>query len=754
MLQLFPSHPLSTVHRSVPLRMRSDLIVRMRQVGNKRSYIIKDPISLVHHRLWEEEYALLCMLDGATSLASMKRAFEERFPAARLDVQRLQVLHGRFHRNDLVVSDGPDQGGSLYRRFERNRIQSRWNTLRSWLSIRFRGFNPDPLLEVADRRIGWFFSPLALVVIAAGILLTLMYFVVHGSSVVAKLPPLDAYLTPVNFVWLLVSLALLKILHEIGHGLACKHYGGECNEMGILFLLFTPCLYCDVTDSWMIDSKWKRAMIAAAGIWFEWIAASLCMWIWWLSHPGILNAICLQTMLVGSIGTLAFNGNPLLRYDGYYVLSDLLDHPNLWRRANEVVRRSIGAFYMKRVDLDSGSDDQRGIPFLWWYGLVSGLYRWVLSIVILYVLYRILHALRLEWMAAAMIASILIGVIAYGGNGALCWVSDPRTRRHLRMGRVSMTLLIVVAVIAFVVWFPLPAAVRAPVSMQSANARSVVVTVEGRLVRALREGTVVKAGDVIALLESKELGLKLATRRGELARQRAKLVGLESRRGDEPLIAAQIPTVREAIAGLETEVKRVESEFDQLTLLAPIDGVLLAPGQINPPIDEIEIATWSGSPLEPQVVGAFLRRGTLVCQVGAAASIEGIAYLTQHQVELVRPNERASLKISSLPEQRFEGHVVEVGSTDHSDIPSELVRSGIVPVRIDRQGMSRWLSPMYAVRIALDRTVVDSAHPHPIHHSLGTATISVAPQPIATRVARFLYQTFAVDPTVQQRSGP
>ncbi|MGH7128191.1 MAG: hemolysin D, partial [Planctomycetaceae bacterium] len=134
-------------------------------------------------------------------------------------------------------------------------------------------------------------------------------------------------------VWILVALAVVKIGHELAHAAACKHFGGECHEMGLMLLVFTPCLYCNVSDAWMLPSKWHRAAVGAAGMYLEVVLAAACTFLWWFSTPGLFNTICLNTMFVCSVGTLLFNGNPLLRYDGYYIISELFEVPNLHRQA-------------------------------------------------------------------------------------------------------------------------------------------------------------------------------------------------------------------------------------------------------------------------------------------------------------------------------------------------------------------------------------------------------------------------------------
>ncbi len=159
MLQLRPLHSQRAIDRPVPLRMRADLEVAARYGKGQLAYIIKDPVTSAHHRLWEEEFSLLQMLDGQASLADLKRKFETLFPAARLDVSRLQVLLGLFYRNGLVLSDRPGQAGSLWQRGLQWSSQQRqgFSHLLAW---RLPGVNPDRTLQLLDRWCGWIFRRL------------------------------------------------------------------------------------------------------------------------------------------------------------------------------------------------------------------------------------------------------------------------------------------------------------------------------------------------------------------------------------------------------------------------------------------------------------------------------------------------------------------------------------------------------------------------------------------------------------------
>src|SRR5262249_41833959 len=156
-----------------------------------------------------------------------------------------------------------------------------------------------------------------------------------------KLPEFKQFFGWPNLIYLYLTIAVTKVLHELGHGLTCRHFGGECHEIGIIFLVFSPTMYCDVSDSWMLRSKWQRIAIGGAGMWVETVLSSLALYVWWFTRPGLLHHLCLNVFFISSVSTVIFNANPLMRYDGYYMLSDLLEIPNLSEKARTLLRNTF-----------------------------------------------------------------------------------------------------------------------------------------------------------------------------------------------------------------------------------------------------------------------------------------------------------------------------------------------------------------------------------------------------------------------------
>src|SRR5436190_13829890 len=226
-----------------------------------------------------------------------------------------------------------------------------------------------------------------------------------------KLPDFQSFFNWWTILSFWVCLAVVKIIHEFGHGLTAKHFGGEVHEMGMLFLVLTPALYCDVTDSWLLPNKWKRIWISAAGIYVECFLASLATFFWWNTEQGLVNSLSLATMFICSVNTILFNANPLLRYDGYYVMADWLEIPNLRIKSTQF----FAYLFQEKVlglEIPVQSYMPRSRRFLFvFYAIASYLYRWFVTFSILFFLYKFLQPKGLGSISATMAIGSMIPLV-------------------------------------------------------------------------------------------------------------------------------------------------------------------------------------------------------------------------------------------------------------------------------------------------------------------------------------------------------
>ena len=253
--------------------MRHDLEVTEIMSGTLRLWTIKDPVALRYFQLRAEEYLVLTLLDGDRTAAEIAQLFSREFPGQRLNETQLKAFLTQLAGQGLLVNSLPSQGEAL---FERGRATARSRRLGRWtnpFAFRVLAFDPRAIINRIYPWTRWLFSSRTQGLLAAAVLFTTVFMLANWRTLEAKLPAANTFLSGSNLVWLIGAYAFAKTIHELGHAVTCRHFECECHEMGVMLLVFAPCLFCDVSDGWVLKERWKRLAISAAGI----IVDSVCL---------------------------------------------------------------------------------------------------------------------------------------------------------------------------------------------------------------------------------------------------------------------------------------------------------------------------------------------------------------------------------------------------------------------------------------------------------------------------------------------
>jgi putative peptide zinc metalloprotease protein len=721
--------------RPLPWRGRTDLEAQPMWLRAQRVWRIKDPVALRYYELRDEEYWLLTALDGRASLAELAAGFERRFPQYRLDASRIHGFLATLHAAGLVLSDQDARTGYLQAEAATAR-RRRWTAaLTNPLAIRFRGFNPRPVLDRIEPWCGWLLSPAAVGVGLAFIVLTAALALLRLDR--AGLPSLPDYLTVESAFILWVCIAGAKVVHELSHALACRRAGRDSHELGFMLLLFAPCLYCNVSDSWLVPNKWARAGIAAAGIYAELLIAAAAGWLWWLSAPGLFNTVCLNLALVCSVGTVLFNANPLLRYDGYFVLSDLLETPNLWQQAWSPVQSRISKFYLG-TDVTSQANAV-GRPSLTAYALASLAYRVFVLVALLWLIFDRLSPLRLT-IVAQVLSMLVLGMMAVGWSmRTASVVRDPSIMRRIHRGRFAWRAAATAAVFAGFAFIPWPAWVSAPAFLELAGGRVAYVETAGMLVEAVQPGVQVALGAPLARLANDDLEREVIELTGKLARQQQHVRLLEALRVINTEAGLELPTAQATLADLKERLAKRQAERDRLSIAAPLGGTVFPPPPSDVPDVKDALPAWSGSPLDRDNVGCWLEAGIPLCRVGDPRQLEAVLVVDQADIESLREGQLARVYFAGAW-RPLAGRVVEIARVDSDELPAELMITGRLPSQPGSDGRLEPLGTLYRVRVALES--LDGIAP-PLD-ALGQASIRVAPRSLVQRSHAWLRRTFGL----------
>ena len=742
----------SSSSRKLTIRARPDLKARRHRYQGRNYWVVKDPVGLQYFRFEEEEFAILQMLDGDSSLDEIAEQFEREFPPQTIRVEELQNFIGMLHRSGLVLSDAPGQGWQLKERRDEKKWKELVGALSNLLAFRFRGFDPERLLNLLHPYVRWFFTPAAtaaaLMLATAALTLVIVQFELFQS----RLPSFQSFFSAQNWLALAGTLTATKILHEFGHGMSCKHLGGECHEMGVMFLVLTPCLYCNVSDSWMLPNRWHRAAIGAAGMYVEVVLASICTFIWWFSEPGPLNYFCLNVMFVSSVSTIMFNANPLLRYDGYYILSDILEIPNLRQKASSILNRKLGKWCLGLEEPEDPFLPKRHQMLFAMYTVASALYRWVILLSILYFLNKVFEPYGLKVLGQALALASIYGMLVMPARAVWKFFRVPGRLSKVKRWRMYLTLLLLATAVGAVMLIPLPSRVWAPFELQPYDAQGVYVEVEGRLaeIRA-KAGERVEQGDLIARLENLDLELQVAKLEGERASLRAQEEGLSTQRftpNRTADAANQLTVVTETLAGVEDQLRQLRSDVARLTLVAPKSGTIIPAPRTpeRPERNEAELPSWTGTPLDEKNLGARLApegQQNLLCQIGDPNQWEAVLVIDQDDVDFVHRGQEVRLMFDESAYHVFVSTVAKPPEGEAMPTAPQRLAStsgGPLAAQANPDGTVRPLNTSYQATVRLD-------NPHGLLRNglIGRARIETPPRTVGSRLYRYLSRTFNFD---------
>ncbi|MFT5092010.1 MAG: putative peptide zinc metalloprotease protein [Porticoccaceae bacterium] len=728
--------------RILPIRRRADLACHEQHIGGSRYWHVKDPISLRYYQLSPEEHAVLMMLDGTVSLQEVRRRFENEFAPQRLSLPQVQSFLAMLHSSGLVISDSPGQAEILVSRTRNEKGQRLLKQFSNVLAIKFRGFDPHGFLSWLVPQTRSLFAPWCVtfcvgLMLAAGVLAA-----VRIDTLQSRLPHFHEFFGATNLILLAATLAVTKVLHELGHAVSCRHFGGECHEMGVMLLVLTPCLYCNVSDAWMLPSRWQRIVISAAGIYVELLLSAVCLFMWWFTVPGAFNSLCLNVVFVCSVSTVLFNGNPLLRYDGYYILSDLVEIPNLRQQAGALFRNWMSVWFLDTELANQRLLPQRRKAFLVTWHVASWLYRLLVVWGIMWFVHRVLDPYGLEPLVVVLAALTVAGMFLSPIVSLFNLLTSPFWSRTVNWSRFRIRTLFVFGLIVGGLMIPFPFSVRTPAVIRPENARSVFVHQEGTLLWAVAPGTPVEKNEKLATFRNRSLDRLIVKLEGDVALLEQRLKNFADRRlRDGDTIDALIPATQERLLEKKEELDHRIADRERLTLRAPIAGVVIPPAAVSrtkeQATESTELPHWSGSPLDAANLGTTLATGTELCMIGQPDEFEAIIAIDQGDVEFVGPGQKVELMIDHVPDEILTGEIVDIAEIDLDVAPRELIEHDEFPTRLDADGIPRPLATAYQARVRLN-----PAASQLIVRATGLAKINSVPQSAGQRLLRFFRQTF------------
>lgn len=547
---------------SVKLALRGDLTFTPQMMRGESYYVIEDEINSKFHRVGIVEYAFISLLDGRTTVGEALSMAAAAAPQHALSEHEAAAICTWLIDSDLASISQSSRASSVARPVPQQDKRVSWRRFNP-LVLRLPLFHPDRLFQRLLPWLGWMHSPIALAIWLALALAAVYHVAARWEQFLLSS---DGILAPGNWLWLLTGYVALKFIHELSHGIVCKKYGGFVREAGVILILFAPLPYVDVTSSWRFRSKWPRIQTAAAGIYIEMLIAAVSSLIWCATEPGLVNHVCHNLVIMASLMTLVINANPLMRFDGYYIASDLLEIPNLYAAGQQYVR-----YWMRRhllgvsAQAPSWSRSRRIlVPF---YGLASMFWRILICASLIVGASRLFHGAGI--VLAVLAALLWVGMPAAGFAKYLLWGRPGEKPNLLRFAAIAGTAATLCT--ALVVAVPWPAGRQAPAIVEY-EPLTVIRAGSAGFVKDLRadSGQYVKKGDVLAVLTNDQLQFELADLVSEIKQSE-----VHCRIFNQAQKTAAYQAEMQYLDSLKRKLQEKQAQVGQLTVRATTSGKIM-----------------------------------------------------------------------------------------------------------------------------------------------------------------------------------
>nr|WP_237457382.1 PqqD family peptide modification chaperone [Pseudomaricurvus sp. HS19] len=641
-------------------------------------YVLQDAQSGKYFRVSPAVRDIIQRLDGRASIDDIWQAAAARLGKEQPTQSEVIELIAQLYRADLIRGDVPPDMDELVHRAGTQARQRFLSRYKNPLALRFPLLDPDRFLNrimPVFRPLFTYWGALLLVVLGiTGVVLAVLNFTALTSNLS------DRVLSRDNLILMLLLYPVIKGLHEMGHAIAAKAFGGEVHEIGIMLLVFMPVPYVDASAASAFRSRWQRAAVGAAGIAVEFLLAVLALLVWLQAEPGLVRAAAFNVIIIGGVSTLLFNGNPLLRFDGYYVLSDLLAIPNLASRSNRYLMYLIKTRLFSLPNQENPAHSRGEQRWFIFYGIASFVYRLFITITI-----ALFIATRFFFIGVLLACFSLYMALLKPTFNALRYLlfAPSLGQQRARVQMISATLL--VTLLAALFYLPAPYSTRTEGVLSMGQQAQVVAGASGFVARVVQEsGSEVQAGDDLIVLEDLELASTLELLEAQLQEFTA------SYRGVNLFDKVQADILNQQIARTRARLDYFRQRQQQLSLTAASTGQLVIPA-----VDELP--------------GRFLEEGTVAAYVLPAAVREVDVVVGSDRVSLVSDGTlQVEVRVEGAVDRVIPARIIRQTPSSLERLPSHVLTArGGGTIAVDPEAAST-LAPLgsyYLFTLALDEPV-------------------------------------------------
>jgi len=688
-------------------KLRSDLRISEQTVSGEKSYVVKNRETNSYNRYGQTEYELLTLCDGTRTPSEIAEEMTRRDPESPLDEAEVLEFLDSIDPAMWERSLGEKNLAVLERIRDERKTRLDESSV---LCITFKGWDPDKFLGTIDPYLSWMFT-------GGFVIFSIVLFIFAGyilaadwSRVQRDTAELYSFANKTAYdlwaFWLLFF--VLNGIHETGHGLTCKHFGGEVHQMGFLLIYFTPAFYTDTTDITLFQKVSRRQWVIFAGIWIEMCTCAVSTIIWRFTLPGsVVNDLAYKMMLLSAIQGTLINLNPLVKADGYYALAQFLAIDNLREDAFAYLRASVKK-YLLREDIDLPPASRRNRRIFVIFGLLAFAYSITMLLVMIFFLRNVLVNSFGTW--GYFLTLCVIYYFARNGlktavPQARAWLREKRSQymawkitRVQAAGAIGMAFLLLVP--------PIRSHISTELILEPGRVASLHAEAGGQVSQVfVHQGDHVAAGQALAILHDPEIEANARILAAQLALSSS---NLRDNIDSNPDKAAQAARER---SRLQQELAVAQKQAAALEIRAPFAGVVTTP--------QVE-----------QTAGQYLAPGSEFCRLVDRSTMRARILVPDSEFDQIQPGAPTQLKVLALPYRPpYSGRVDQI-------LPAAAVDRPVgQPQKLERMGQV--LANYIAVTMEFSNP--DSSL---VEGMTGTARINAKSSPIAWKWGRDLWRWF------------
>jgi putative peptide zinc metalloprotease protein len=670
-------------------QLREDLKISTMVNSDDTHIVIKDPIKNTYFRFSDSEYQIIKLFTGKSTLEEMISIFNNVNDYEEIDKETIEEYWDNLNGLNLLIKSPEEMNVMLVEKVKEMRQMQLLSKKGSIMYKRFPLIDPDKMFNRVIPKIGFLWTRNFFLISSCIMLGAVAIIFLNWNAFNLGMYELFNFSTMswTNILVLWIVIYTTIAIHELGHGLTCKYYGGEVHEIGFLLLFFQPCLYANVNDAWLFDKKWKQIMVTIAGGYIEFFIGAIFTYIWVLTNPNtFINIISFQIMSICSISTVLFNFNPLIKLDGYYLLSDLLEAPNLKEESTNYLKY-LTKKYLFKMPVETFYATKKEKRAYFFYGIGTTIWMTLL----LTGLIGMAKGLLVEHLhAVGMIVTIFLAYKILGGHMKSSmkfflsfyiqnkkWFDNKKNRAIIVVSTASLITLLTL---------PVHYQIKGICSLTPKSFKVIRPTTDAEVVGFYKmDGDYVFANEPILIL--KNLSIYYEKNIASMAYQKSK----QKYRKELEIGPLKLVEARNDISLKQLKLQKKERDLSAL--------------KISYPALSSKKVTLSCENDTQKIIGSFYKKGEEICRLNDISSLRAIIEVNEVDIMHLKAGNPIEFKLFSTPGQTYFGKVAKVNPTSKGDPKNPSAKIYLAEIEIENQEMLRpgmtGLAKIYGNKISL-----------------------------------------------------